>query len=64
MSTATPVEIDLLVLGGGPAGMAAAWEASLRGERVWIIGRILRGKAVNDLPTKSPVRLGGFQPIR
>jgi protoporphyrinogen oxidase len=32
-------EVDLLVLGGGPAGMAAAWEAALAGKRVWIVER-------------------------
>ncbi|MFO0557400.1 MAG: FAD-dependent oxidoreductase [Polyangiales bacterium] len=31
--------VDLVVLGGGPAGMAAAWEASLLGKSVWIIER-------------------------
>lgn len=32
-------DVDLLVLGGGPAGLAAAWEASLAGKRVWVIER-------------------------
>lgn len=31
--------VDLVILGGGPAGMAAAWEASLLGKSVWIIER-------------------------
>ena len=39
MSTPAPDPADLLVLGGGPAGLAAAWKAAQRGLRVVLLER-------------------------
>jgi protoporphyrinogen oxidase len=38
-SNSLPDRVDLVVLGGGPAGLAAAWEASLAGKTVLVVER-------------------------
>ncbi len=38
-TTAGPLEVDVLVIGSGPAGLSAAWEADQAGARVLVVER-------------------------